>query len=169
MRKNALTIASMFGCEEAVDGKLSAFDERIATLSAFAEGKTAIVGLATGGAYNVLGNDGRCSLIGKEIGFTNVGVDSEIDTSTHGNEASFEFIAQKNPEYVFCLDRDAAISTDGAAPAAELLNNELVNSTEAGKNGNVIVLANSGIWYTAEGGISALDLMLADLETALLG
>ena len=47
--------------------------------------RTAIVGMCTSGSFNVLGNDGRCSIIGVEIGFENVGVDADVDTSTHGN------------------------------------------------------------------------------------
>ena len=144
-------------------------DGRIAALSEFAAGKTAIVGLVTSGSYNVLGNDGRCSMIGREIGFENIGVDANIDTSTHGNEASFEFIVEKAPDYIFVLDRDAAIGTDGAKLAQEIMENELVMGTDAYKNGNIVYLAHPAVWYTAEGGISALDIMLQDLESELLG
>lgn len=114
VEKNAGIIASMFGLEDKVDGLMADFADRIDALAAFAEGKTAIIGLCTSGSFNVLGNDGRCSLIGKEIGFENVGVDAEVETSTHGNEASFEFVVEKNPEYIFVLDRDAAIAAEGA-------------------------------------------------------
>ena len=109
-----------------------------------------------------------CSIIGKEIGFENIGVDANIDTSTHGNEASFEFIVDKNPDYIFAMDRDAAIGTDGAQMAQEILENELVKSTDAYKNGHVVYLAHPNVWYTAEGGIQALSEMLSDLENALL-
>ena len=144
-------------------------DARITALSEFAAGKTAIVGLVTSGSYNVLGNDGRCSMIGREIGFENIGVDANIDTSTHGNEESFEFIVEKAPDYIFVLDRDAAIGTDGAKLAQEIMENELVMGTDAYKNGNIVYLAHPAVWYTAEGGITALDLMLQDLESELLG
>ena len=97
-RENAMTIASIFGLEDHVEALMADFDSRIDALKAFAEGKTAIVGMTTSGSFNVLGNDGRCSIIGKEIGFENIGVDANIDTSTHGNEASFEFIVDKNPD-----------------------------------------------------------------------
>ena len=66
------------------------------------------------------------------------------------------------------MDRDAAIGTNGAQLAAEVLDNELINQTEAAKNGNVVVLEHSNVWYTAEGGITALGIMLSDLENALL-
>ena len=169
VRRNAATIASMFGMEDKVDALMADFDARITALSEFAAGKTAIVGLVTSGSYNVLGNDGRCSMIGREIGFENIGVDANIDTSTHGNEASFEFIVEKAPDYIFVMDRDAAIGTDGAKLAQEIVENELVKGTDAYKNGNVVYLAHPAVWYTAEGGITALDLMLQDLESELLG
>ena len=167
-RENAMTIASIFGLEDQVESLMADFDSRIDALKAFAEGKTAIVGMTTSGSFNVLGNDGRCSIIGKEIGFENIGVDANIDTSTHGNEASFEFIVDKNPDYIFAMDRDAAIGTDGAQMAQEILENELVKSTDAYKNGHIVYLAHPNVWYTAEGGIQALSEMLSDLENALL-
>ena len=153
-RENAMTIASIFGLEDHVEALMADFDSRIDALKAFAEGKTAIVGMTTSGSFNVLGNDGRCSIIGKEIGFENIGVDTNIDTSTH--------------DYIFAMDRDAAIGTDGAQMAQEILENELVKSTDAYKNGHIVYLAHPNVWYTAEGGIQALSEMLSDLENALL-
>lgn len=167
-RRNAMTIASIFGKTGEVESLMAGFDARIKTLRAFATDKTAIISLVTSGGFNVLGNDGRCSLIGREVGFENVGVDANIDTSTHGNEASLEFIVQKNPEYIFVMDRDAAIGTEGAQLAREVVENELVMDTDAYKNGHIVYLAHPAVWYTAEGGISALDMMLTDLESVLL-
>ncbi len=151
VRQNATTIASMFGLEDKVDELMADFDARITALSEFAAGKTAIVGLVTSGSYNVLGNDGRCSMIGREIGFENIGVDANIDTSTHGNEASFEFIVEKAPDYIFVLDRDAAIGTDGAKLAQEIMENELVMGTDAYKNGNIVYLAHPAVWVHRRG------------------
>ncbi len=209
-RNIAHTIASIFGLEDEVDEKMNGFQERIDTLSAFAEGKTALVGMCTSGGFNLLGNDGRCSLIGVEIGFNNIGVEAAASsgsgrggngnsgaaaesteaagsgteesteaagsstattagsTATHGNEASFELVVELAPEYIFVMDRDAAIGTEGAKLAQDIMENELVMSTDAYKNGNIVYLANPAVWYTAEGGITALDIMLSDLESALL-
>ena len=166
VRRNATTIASMFGLEAQVEDLMAGFDERIAALHAFAEGKTAIVGLVTSGSFNVLGSDGRCSIISVEIGFENLG-DSGV-TSTHGNESSFELIVELDPDYLFVLDRDAAIATEGAQLAQEIVENELVMGTDVYANGNIVYLANPAVWYTAEGGITALDIMLSDLESELL-
>ena len=166
VRNNATTIASMFGLEAQVDELMAGFDARIEALAAFAEGKNAIVGLCTSGSFNILGSDGRCSIISVEIGFDNLG-DGDV-TATHGNESSFELVVELDPDYMFVLDRDAAIGTDGAQLAKEIVENELVMDTDVYKDGHIVYLENPTVWYTAEGGITALDIMLNDLEGALL-
>ena len=166
VRQNAATIASMFGLEDQVETLMADFSARVDALAAFAEGKTAVVGLCTSGSFNVLGSDGRCSIISVEIGFDNLG-DGDV-TSTHGNESSFELIVELDPDYMFVLDRDAAIGTDGAQLAQEIVENELVMGTRAYQDGHIAYLAHPAVWYTAEGGITALDVMLSDLESELL-
>ncbi len=168
VRKNTATIASIFGLEDRAAALMTNFDSRIAALSDFARNKSAIIGMVTSGGFHVLGNDGRCSILGREIGFQNIGVDASHATSTHGNEASFEFLVDKDPQYLFVLDRDAAISAAGAKLAQEVIENELVKTTAAYRNGTIIYLDQPAVWYTAEGGVTALDLMLQGLERALL-
>lgn len=163
--KNATIIASMFGLESEVVGKVSEFADRIEALQAVAEGKTTLVGMTTSGSFNVLGNDGRCSIIGTEIGFENLAAGD--NSSTHGNESSFETIVEMNPDYIFVMDRDSAIATEGAQLAKEIMENELVMGTDVYKNGNIVYLEHPAVWYTAEGGITALDVMLSDLENGL--
>lgn len=163
--KNAETIASMFGLEDEVSKKTEGFDERIKALKKTAEGKTALVGMTTSGSFNLMGNDGRCSIVGREVGFENL--TAAESTSTHGNEASFETVVEKNPDYIFVMDRDSAIGADGAQTAKEIVENELVMGTDAYKNGRIIYLEHPAVWYTAEGGITALNIMLSDLENVL--
>lgn len=187
IRANAKTIGTIFGETEQVDELLAQYDARIASLAEFAEGKTCVLGMSTSGSFNLLGNDGRCSLIVNEIGFDNIGVEaastssgrsgghgssedsseSTGSTPTHGNEVSFEDIVSLNPEYIFVMDRDSAISATGAQLAQEIMENELIMMTDAYKNGNLVILENPGIWYLAEGGITSLGIMLSDLESAL--
>lgn len=224
VRKNAMLIASMFGEEGQVDALLTQYDSRIAALNEKAEGKTTLLGMCTTGSFNLLGNDGRCSLIVNEIGFENIGAEAasaggsersgggersgdgergkggsgaegvesadsaergksdsgaeEAGTSgsseksggstpTHGNEASFELVVDLDPDYIFVMDRDAAIGTNGAQLAREIMENELVMGTRAYQDGHLVILEHPGIWYTAEGGITALGIMLDDLEAAL--
>ncbi|WP_167959185.1 siderophore ABC transporter substrate-binding protein [Anaerosporobacter faecicola] len=164
VKANSSMIASLFGLENEFNDIFTTFEERVAALAAVSKGHTALVGMVTSSNFNTLGNDSRCSIIGNEIGFENLAVDVD---STHGNESSFELVAKLNPEYIFVLDRDAAIGTDGAKLAKEVMDNELVQKTTAYENSQIIYLT-PAVWYTAEGGLTATDIMLQDLEASLL-
>lgn len=76
-------------------------------------------------------------------------------------------MVEKNPDYLVVLDRDAAIGTDGAQLARNIMENELVKGTAAYQSGHLIYLPRPAVWYTAEGGLTALDIMLSDLEGEL--
>lgn len=205
IRENAKKIGAIFGEGEQVDALLAQYDARVANLAEIAAGKTCLLGMCTTGSFNLLGNDGRCSIIVNEIGFENVGLEAATNASsersgrggnsaeggessesggrgggrggsdssesgstpTHGNEASFELVVSLNPDYIFVMDRDAAIGTNGAQLAQEVMENELVMKTDAYQNGNLVILEHPGIWYLAEGGITSLGIMLDDLEAAL--
>lgn len=165
VKENAQRIASLFGLEDTVLEKTEVFTQRLAKLQEFAEEKTALVGMTTSGSFNLLGNEGRCSVIGVEIGFYNLAAADA--TSTHGNESSFETVVQMNPDYIFVMDRDSAIAAEGAKLAQEIMENELVMETKAYQEGGIVYLENPAVWYTVEGGITALDVMLSDLEKGL--
>lgn len=119
----------------------------------------------TSGSFNVLGNDSRGSLIGREMGFTNLA--DGTTTSTHGNEASFETLVARNPDYMFVLNRDAAIGQGGEAQAKEIVENDLTKNTKTYQEGHIVYLAHPDVWYIADGGLHALDVMVADIETGM--
>ena len=90
IRANAKTIGTIFGETEQVDALLAQYDARIAALAAFAEGKTCVLGMSTSGSFNLLGNDGRCSLIVNEVGFDNIGSDAAATGSSRGSSDESE-------------------------------------------------------------------------------
>lgn len=166
---------------------MSDYQSRIDALKAAASGQSAIIGMCTSGSFNIIGEGGRLSLITNEVGFTNAGVDytTELSSSAkssasaeasantsssspHGTESSFELLPGINPDWIFVMDRDSAIGTNGAQLAADIMNNEIVNSTSAAQNGQLVILEHPAVWYTAEGGITALGTMISDLEVAML-
>lgn len=177
--KNAKTIASIFGLEDQVDSLMSDYQSRIDALKTVAEGQSAIIGMCTSGSFNIIGNGGRLSLIVNEVGFTNAGEgyatqrgassdSSSSDSNPHGTESSFELLPELNPDWIFVMDRDSAIGTNGAKLAADIMDNEIVNSSSAAKEGHLVILEHPAVWYTAEGGITALGIMISDLEAAML-
>ncbi|MBQ7676404.1 MAG: ABC transporter substrate-binding protein, partial [Campylobacter sp.] len=163
IRKNITDIASIFDKQDEVGKILDGYEKRIAAIKEKVGGKTAIIGLVTKSSFNTLGNERKCAIITTDMGFDNVAKNSK---SEHGSESSFELLVKLNPEYVFVLDRDNAIGTAGAKTANEVMDNELVKKTDAFKNGKMFYLT-PAVWYLTEGGITAYDMMLKDIENAL--
>jgi iron complex transport system substrate-binding protein len=164
LRRITQEVASIFAKEDTAATLVSGFDERIEILNRAAAGKTALAVMVTSGSIHTIGNGVRCSLIFNEVGFTNLAAHV---TSTHGDSASFELLLEKNPDYLFVLDRDWAIGTAGSRGAQEIMENELVQQTDAYAQGHIVYLT-PDVWYLAEGGITATDTMLKDLEAGIL-
>ena len=148
-------LGGIFGKTAEAAGR--AFDERAAAI------RTAVVGMVTSSHFNMLGLKSKGSLIGNEFGFKNIAHGANTD---HGSESSFELLVKLNPDFIFVCDRDSAISRPGARLAQDVMTNPLVERTDAAKNGRIVHLTSSA-WYLAEGGLSATDMMFADIEKAL--
>ena len=81
-------------------------------------------------------------------------VDTAMKEGSHGMPVSFEYIKEKNPDWLFVLDRSAAIGEEGKA-AKDVLDNPLVAESTAWKKGQVVYLDSSA--YLAAGGAQQLQ------------
>lgn len=162
---NAMQIAKIFDATDMINDTVTQYTSTINSIKAVSEGKNAIVSMFVGNSANVLTNTGRCSIIGVECGFTNVG-DSDSSNSSHGDTASWEYYLNVNPDYIFVMNRNEI--TGVSTSAKDTFNsNAIIQQTNAYKNNQIIFLEHSSVWYTAEGGINALGVMLNDLVTGL--
>ena len=84
--------------------------------------------------------------------------------SVHGSKVSFEYIKDINPDYLFVIDRGAVVG--GEVDASGTLDNELINSTDAAKNGNIVYL-DAAVWYTATGGFNSTLKMVDEVLEAV--
>jgi ABC-type enterochelin transport system substrate-binding protein len=57
--------------------------------------------------------------------------------------------------------------SDGAQLAKDVMDNGIINATRAAQEGHLVILGCPAAWYTAEGGVTALDYMISDLESVL--
>ena len=170
-RQNAQTIASIFGRENEVEELFDGFLTRIDALNAVLNDKDVLLGMYNSNALGLMDTEAQLNLIAKELGANNLSETvGETEKATHGEEASWETIMKLNPEYMFILDRSTAVGAEeGALGVREVIENDLIKALDVYKNGNIIYLVeHANVWYTATGGVQALDTMLADLEAALL-
>ena len=163
-KNNMDILGQIFGKEKEVASKVEEIEKAIAELNAKVTEKNinGLITLANDGAFSVYGQESRFGIIHKEFGVTPV--DTTIDAGTHGQKATFEYVAEKNPQYLFVVDRAAV--TGGNTSAKELFDNELVARTDAYKNDNIVYL-DPTIWYTSVGGFTSTLRMVEEVDAAI--
>jgi len=163
--ENMNILAQVFPVQaDSFSDQLDSIKERVEKVAEEAEGKSALLIQTNDDAINVFGIGSRYAAIYTDFGFTIT--DDSIAASTHGQSASFEYVAEQNPEYLFVIDRSAALSTEGATGAEVLMDNALIKDIDAAKNDHIYYL-NATNWYTVAGGISATSAMVGEIEEAL--
>ena len=172
-RQNAKTIASIFGLEERVDAMFDGFQPRIDALNAVLKGRDILLAMYNNNAMSIMDTQSQLNILAAELGGMNLGETvGDAEKATHGEDASWETVINLNPEYIFVLDRSTATGAaeEGVLGAQEVIENELIRELDCYKEGKIIYLIrHANVWYTSTGGVQALDTMLSDLETALLG
>ena len=157
-------IGQIFGKEDEVKAELDAIDEKIAEIHEKASSldEKALIILASEGKVSAYGPNSRFGLIHDVLGYK--AVDDKLEVSTHGQNITFEYIVEKNPDVLFVIDRDAAIGN--GASAKDSVENDLVKKTDAYKNNKIFYL-NGEYWYLSGGGLLSMKEMIEEIEVGL--
>jgi iron complex transport system substrate-binding protein len=163
--EQAMKLGEIFGQEDAVADKLDAIDAQIEdTRAKAADAGKGLILLTSGGEATAYGAGSRFGLIHDVLG-----VPAAADVKSegpHGESVSFEFVKETNPDLLFVIDRDSAVGTGGAQAAGAVLDNELVKSTNAARNGKIVAL-DPGSWYLVGYGLNNLPSMVGAVADAL--
>lgn len=165
VKRNTETLAAIYGKQAEAREKLAALDASITSLKdKAANAGTALIVLTTGGKMSAYGPGSRFGVIHDAFGVKPAAAD--LNVSNHGQAISFEFIAQTDPDWLFVIDRDAAIGREGVS-AQRMLDNELVRPTKAWKNQRVVYL-NGFNWYLlGSAGLTAMQQNVDQIAAAL--
>lgn len=163
-KANMNMVAELFEKEEEMETELEEIDKSIAAIQekTKASDSKALVILGNEGKVSAYGPSSRFGIIHDVFGFNSV--DENIEVSTHGQNITFEYIVEKNPDVLFVIDRDAVIGGD--ASAKDSIENDLVKKTTAYQDGAIYYL-DPNYWYLSGGGLLSIKEMIAEAEEAL--
>jgi iron complex transport system substrate-binding protein len=156
-KTQAQKLGTIFDKSAEVEEQLAAVDATVSETKAKAAnaGKGLIV-LTSGGEVTAYGAGSRFGIIHDVLGVPTA-ADVKVDGS-HGEAISFEYIKQANPDILYVINRDSAVGAEASA-ANPILDNELVQSTNAAKNNKVISLDPMG-WYVIGYGLNNVKAMV---------
>jgi len=156
-KSQTATLGKIFGKEALVTDKLAAIDSTIGeTRAKAADAGRGLIVLTSGGELTAYGAGSRFGIIHDVLGVT-AAADIKADAA-HGEAVSFEFIKETNPDVLYVVNRDSATGSDATASNA-VLDNDLVQSTNAGKNGKIVGLDPAG-WYLVGYGLNNIQAMI---------
>lgn len=159
-KHNVMLLAKIVDKEHVAEEKLHKLEEKIKVVQKEFEGDS-------GKALFLIYNNGKFSAFGKgsRFGFIHdvlhIKPVMELkDESVHGQRVSNELIANANPDYLFIVDRNAAVV--GKKANLSEVENLLVKQTNAFKNGKMFYL-DPDLWFISGGGLTSVDLMVDDI------
>ncbi|RWR28273.1 siderophore ABC transporter substrate-binding protein [Sinirhodobacter populi] len=157
---------ALFGRQDKADELIASLQAKLDELHAAAEGRgSALILLTNGPKVAAYGANSRFGWLHTATGMPEAR--AGLSAENHGDAVSLEFIAEANPDWIFVIDRSAAIGEEGQS-ARITLDNPLVATTNAAKNGHILYLSGAGM-YVAGGGYTALMQTLDQILASLNG
>ncbi|CAH0533265.1 Petrobactin-binding protein YclQ [Vibrio stylophorae] len=160
-------IGAMLNKSTEVERLIDSVQQQMSTLQAKVKAQplSTLMVMNNGNKIAMFGPNSRFGLIYRELGFPSVSHDTSAN-GPHGHLISFEYIAQQAPQILFVMDREQAIGR-AQGMAKKQFDNPLMAKTPAAQFHRLIFL-NPSVWYLATGGVTATELMLADLNQAFI-
>lgn len=164
VERNVRSLATIIGEEDAAEDALADLQADVEeTRAAGSEAGTGLIVMTSAGEVSAYGAGSRFGLVHDVLG---VEPAVDIDSATHGEPVSFEFVAEADPDWLFVVDRDVAIGETSGESAEQVLDNDLVARTTAWSQDQVVQL-DPMAWYIVSGGLTATATMVSDVADGL--
>lgn len=129
-----------------------------------AEAGDGLVLMSNAGEVSAYGPGSRFGFFYDALGLE-PSIEIDNDGSRHGQVLSFEALAEADPDWLYVIDRDNAIGEEGASPAEQVLDNDLVDRTTAAREDQILYLDSAEMYLV--GGIQAHLNAIDDVDAAL--
>ena len=162
---NTELAGKIFGKEKEAADAIAAYEAKVEEVKgkATASDEKALIVLGSEGALSAYGSGSRFGVIHDVFGVK--AADEKVKVGTHGDNVSFEYVRDTNPDILFVVDRDAVVSENGESGTKGAIENEIVSATNAVKNGKVFYL-DPEVWYLSGGGLQSETLKIEDVLKA---
>lgn len=163
-KENVGKIGEIFDKEEEADTGLADVEEKIEDVQddAVESDKDGLIVLANDDKISAYGPESRFGLIHDVFGIP--AVDEGIEVSTHGQNVTFEYVVEQDPDLLYVVDRSAAIGEGSAAE--QVIENDLMEKTKAMKNDDIYYL-DPDYWYLSGGGLQSVSEMIDEVDASL--
>lgn len=160
VNENIHTLGQIFKMEDKTDLINREIQDKIsaAANTITASGKKIMILLYNAGTFSTFGSKSRYGFVYNDL--KAVPVDDNTEVAVHGTVVSSEYIAKKNPDILYIIDRNSIMNKYNTNKA-EIVNS-LIKKTAAFKN-NKIIFMDPDVWYLSGGGVTSINRMIDDI------
>ena len=165
VKNNVKILGEIFGKEDFANSEIEKIESEVKALNeqVTSENKNALVVMVSDGSMSAFGTNSRFGSIYNDFGFKAAA--ETVKEGKHGDTISYEYILDKNPEYLFVIDRNVITGKENES-AKDIIENDLTKKTDAYKNDRIIYL-NPQVWYVGGAGITASNMMIDEIKAAI--
>ena len=164
LRESTTTLGQVFGRQAEAQAALAELDAAIAeTREVTAEAGDGLVVLTNAGEVTAYGPGSRFGMLHDVLGVEPA--DPDIEVASHGEAVSFEYVLETNPDWLFVVDRDAAVGS-GSGAAQQVLDNAIIQQTSAWRDDQVVYL-DPVRWYIVGNGLGSAGEMVDQIRIGL--
>lgn len=157
-------LGKMLGKEEEVDKLIQDIDQRAKVIQDYNDShdcENSLTLMLSDGEYRDFSKHSRFAFIYQYLKFGVIG-HAETD-SAHGDEISLDDIASYNPERIFVIDRNKAVSNEDDQ---ELMDHDILQDTQAAKDAHIYELT-ADLWYLGGGGLESTQIQLDEVAESI--
>ena len=158
-------LGQIFEKEDEIKENLNKIKDKLEKVSAKVKetNANAAILMVADNSISVYGEKSRFNMLYNEFGFKIN--DASVGDDKHGQTISYEYLLEKNPDYIFIIDKNTVTGTENNT-AKEIVENELVKTTDTYKNNKIIYL-DSQAWYVGGVGFKAVNTRISEIENAI--
>ncbi len=153
--------------EKDVQKYLANIEQKMERIRKSTAKRGAIQAIFVGENLHILGGKAIEGKDGGKVLITDLGFDNMAEDFDRSNKdvTSYDYILEKNPEFIFVLDKNTAVNNGKELAKDVLPKQEKLMQTTAMKEGKLIFLAPENTWYLNNGGLTAMETMLTNFTS----
>lgn len=163
LKSNIELVGKIFNKEDTSSAYVTEIEDLVTQTQAVSATviEKALIVLVNGSTFSAYGSGSRFGLVHDVLNVKQV--DTNIESSTHGQSINYEYLIDKNPEIIFVIDRAAVVNGE---VSTDLLENQIIANVNAIKNDKVVYL-DAVAWYLVSGGITSTKIMINEIKAGI--
>ncbi|MCE4979512.1 ABC transporter substrate-binding protein [Mammaliicoccus sciuri] len=160
IKENAQNIGKIFDKENETQSLIKKLDQKVKSVKNKVNDDTVMFANIDQKGIKTYGKTGRYGgFLSGDLGIKHI--DQDMPANSSGQLVSYEYIAEKNPDKIFYINR----TDDDSKGLPQELENPVIKNVSAIKNKDILKF-DSNTWFFGSGGISSTIKQLDDIEKA---